>query len=254
MAGYVPLFDSLTKGTLCGKWPDIGLWPIVLSLSDKNGVVDCTPDYIAGVTGMTIDDVSACMDRFCAPDPKSRSAAAGGARLVLLDEHRQWGWQVVNHSSYREKARKQMQQNQATESGRDAERKRLEREKSGGVQSRPAVSGADRPSDADADSDSSVVKTRASGLTPEAEMAIPLRDLGVKVTSMHPTLEAWIRDGFTLPQLRDAVERARETVKPPLEIAANYLDRVLRNPPRGPPERQRAKGAYERLMEANSGD
>ena len=29
--GYTPLFASLTTGTLCGRWPDSGLWPIVLS-------------------------------------------------------------------------------------------------------------------------------------------------------------------------------------------------------------------------------
>ena len=105
MSGYIPLFDSLTKGTLCGRWPDIGLWPIVLSLSDKNGHVDVTPSYLAGVTGLPADEVRACMVRFCEPDPESRSKEHGGARLVLLDEHRDWGWRVVNHAAYREKAR-----------------------------------------------------------------------------------------------------------------------------------------------------
>lgn len=105
VSGYVPLFDSLTKGTLCGRWPDIGLWPIVLSLSDKFGNVDVTCSYLAGVTGLPIDDVKACMARFCEPDPESRSKDHGGARLVLLDEHREWGWSIVNHAAYREKAR-----------------------------------------------------------------------------------------------------------------------------------------------------
>jgi hypothetical protein len=105
MSGYVPLFDSLTKGTLCGRWPDIGLWPIVLSLSDRQGHVDVTCNYLAGVTGLPVEEVFACMARFCEPDPKSRSKDASGARLVLLDQHRDWGWRVVNHAAYREKAR-----------------------------------------------------------------------------------------------------------------------------------------------------
>jgi hypothetical protein len=152
LSGYTPLFSSLTTGTLYGRWPDIGVWPIVLALSDKNGTVDVTPHYLAGVTGLPVADVIACMKRFCEPDPYSRSKAEGGSRLVLVDEHRDWGWKIVNHARYREKARKQAQQNEATESGRDAERKRAERTSSG-VRRSPAKSGADRPSDADADAD-----------------------------------------------------------------------------------------------------
>jgi hypothetical protein len=148
--GYAPVFDSLTKGTLCGRWPDIGLWPIVLSLADRHGVVDVTPAFIAGVTGLPVQDVIACMVRFCAPDPYSRSPAAGGARLTLLDEHRDWGWQIVNHAVYREKARKAGYDAQRTESGKDADRKRQSR--TADVPTRPAVSRALPLSDSDTDS------------------------------------------------------------------------------------------------------
>jgi hypothetical protein len=134
------------------------MWPIVLSLADRHGVVDVTPDYLSRVTGLPVDEVTACMKRFCAPDPYSRSGAEGGARLILVDEHRDWGWRIVNHGIYREKARKQMQQIHATESGRDAERKRVDRERkaAGRVQpcpASPALSGAVRPSDSDSDPD-----------------------------------------------------------------------------------------------------
>lgn len=154
--GYTPLFDSLTKGTLCGKWPDIGLWPIVLSMADKHGVVDCTQAFIAGVTGLPIDDVTACIERFCQPDPCSRSDAAGGARLVLLDSHRAWGWRIVNFDRYRDKARKAAYDAERTASGKDAERKRHERERSDAsrsVPNRPALSRAIPLSDSDSDSD-----------------------------------------------------------------------------------------------------
>jgi hypothetical protein len=162
LSGYTPLFSSLTTGTLYGRWPDIGVWPIVLSLGDKNGVVDVTPHYLAGVTGLPVADVIACMKRFCEPDPYSRSKAENGSRLVLVDEHRDWGWRIVNHGRYREKARKQMQQNEATESGRDAERKKVARERStsGDVQRSPAMSSADRLSDSDSDSDSEKIKNK----------------------------------------------------------------------------------------------
>ncbi len=126
--GYTPLFDTLTKGTLCGKWPDIGLWPIVLSMADKNGVVDATPAFIASVTGLGIDEVVACMARFCEPDPFSRSQEADGARLKLLDAGRPWGWQVVNHSKYRERARKAAHDERRKDSGENAQRMAERRE------------------------------------------------------------------------------------------------------------------------------
>jgi hypothetical protein len=128
VSGYIPLFESIATGTLYGRWPDIGLWPIVLALSDKHGQLDVTPQYLAGVTGLPAAEVIACMARFCAPDPYSRTKTEGGARLRLIDEHRDWGWIVVNHGKYREKARLMAKDAARTESGRDAERKRAERE------------------------------------------------------------------------------------------------------------------------------
>lgn len=159
MAGYSVLFPSLTTGTLCGKWPDVGLWPIVLSLADRHGVVDVTVGYLARVTGLAESDVAACIERFCEPDPGSRSQAHEGRRLLPLDPVRGWGWRVVNHSAYRERARKQAWDADRTESGRDAERKRAEREASRRVPKSPA---SPRSPDADSDADSEKNPDRAA--------------------------------------------------------------------------------------------
>lgn len=150
MSGYTPLFSSLTTGTLYGRWPDIGLWPIVLSLADKNGTVDVTPHYLAGVTGLQIESIVACMGRFCEPDPHSRSKAESGARLVLIDPQRDWGWRIVNHSKYREKARLMGKAEQERESGKNAERMRDRR--------RPPKTAANPLSDSYADADSNKEK------------------------------------------------------------------------------------------------
>jgi hypothetical protein len=128
MSGWAPLFPSLTTGTLCGRWPDIGLWPIVLSLKDRNGIVDVTPDYLSRVTGLELEAVVSCMARFCEPDPYSRSGSESGRRLVLVDPgKRNWGWRVVNSGLYRERARMQAKDQVRTETGEDAERKRKDR-------------------------------------------------------------------------------------------------------------------------------
>ncbi len=125
MSGYTPLFSSLTTGTLCGRWPDIGLWCVVLSLADRHGIVDVTPQYIASVSGLPIDEVVAAMKRFCEPDAGSRTAAEEGRRLELLDpERREWGWRIVNHSAYRERARLEARSARDIESGKNAKRMR----------------------------------------------------------------------------------------------------------------------------------
>lgn len=151
--GYTPLFESLSTGTLCGKWPDIGLWPIVLSLADRYGLVDVTPTYISHITGLGVDDVVACMKRFIEPDPYSRSSEEHGARLVLHDpENRDWGWRIVNHSKYREKARKSSFDAARSADGRNANRMAGRRTETREDPRRPAETRAHPPSDSDSDS------------------------------------------------------------------------------------------------------
>lgn len=147
--GYTPLFDSLTTGTLCGRWPDIGLWAVLLSMADRNGVIDVTPDYIARVTGLEIREVLACLDRFCAVDDSSRSSDAMGARLVKIDELRLWGWRIVNHAKYRERARLMSKNEREVASGANAARMAQT-----AVHRRsPPETAADRPSYSDINKD-----------------------------------------------------------------------------------------------------
>lgn len=126
--GYTPLFSSVFSGSLYGKYPDTAAWVFFLALADKHGCVDMTPEYIAGVTGMPLADLLACIERFLEPDPKSRSPENAGRRLVRIDPSRNWGWRIVNFAKYRERARKHAWDAERTASGRDAERKRRARE------------------------------------------------------------------------------------------------------------------------------
>ena len=260
MAGYVPLFDSVLDGTLFGKWPHTGIWTCLLSQVDKHGVIDMNPNLLAAKIGVPVDLLLSCITDFMQPDPGSRTKDNDGRRLELIDpEGRDWGWRVVNHAKYREKARKQMHQQVATETGRDADRKRKERE----VQNCPDVSGDVRPSThliSDAshlNADTSAQEGDAppvagKAMKPEGEMAVALRDLGVSVRSTDPVLHGWLHDGYTTQQAIDAVGIARIRKPHPEVIPGNYLDKILRQPQRGPPADNRRKGAFERLMEANS--
>lgn len=152
MSGYTPVFSSVFTGTLHGKWPDVGLWLCLLGMADRHGQIDCTPQYIASVTGLELSQVEECIARFMDADKYSRTQSDDGRRLVLIDADRPWGWKIVNHGKYREKARLQSRDKERTESGRDAARKSAERI----VPRSPPKSPADPLSDSDSDSDKDI--------------------------------------------------------------------------------------------------
>lgn len=128
MSGYTPVFDSVYHGTLCGRWPTLPVWLTILPMADKNGHIDLTYQAISALTGWPIDLLKQAIVELMQPDPDSRSALEEGRRLALIDpENRNWGWRVVNHTHYREKARKAAYDAVRTESGHDADRKRNQR-------------------------------------------------------------------------------------------------------------------------------
>lgn len=122
MSGYTPIFDSIFQGSLCGRWPDTGVWLCLLALADKNGNLDMTAGYIAAITGIPLQTLNECIERFMAPDPESRTKSDDGRRLVLIDADRPWGWRVVNHSKYKEKARLMAKSQREVESGKNKDR------------------------------------------------------------------------------------------------------------------------------------
>lgn len=128
MAGYTPVFDTVFEGSLCGQYPDTAAWLFFLALCDKNGCVDKSPAYISSITGMPLDILQGCIERFMQPDPNSRTTDEDGRRIALIDSARPWGWRVINHGRYRAKARKKDYDDDRTLDGSDAERKRTERQ------------------------------------------------------------------------------------------------------------------------------
>lgn len=123
--GYTPAFDSIYTGTLYGKWPTACVWASLLPLADARGEINLTPEAISGMTGMPLDLLLQGIEALCQPDPRSRSKAEDGRRLVLIDPARDWGWRVVNIGIYRAKA---AGLNQVT-SGKNAEKVRRYKER-----------------------------------------------------------------------------------------------------------------------------
>lgn len=98
---YAKLFSSLYQGTLRGCADEILVFTNLLAHADSTGLVDKHWRAISEETGISEERVRAAIHNLESPDPESRSPEEGGRRILPIDEHRAWGWQIVNHGKYR---------------------------------------------------------------------------------------------------------------------------------------------------------
>lgn len=172
--GYTPAFDSIYTGTLYGRWPTATVWASLLPLIDKHGEINLSYEAIAGMTGWPMDLLRAGIAELCKPDPGSRTEAEEGRRLVLLDPRRPWGWRVVNHAKYREKARKAAFDAARVADGSNANRMKTRRDPL-----RPDATRAYPLSDSNTNSDSNKKEKtprRAARGTPQGAGDVPLHE------------------------------------------------------------------------------
>ena len=73
----------------------------MLVLADVNGVVDMTHEAIARRTNRPIETIRSTILKLESPDMRSRTPDAEGRRVKRLDEHRDWGWVIVNYDAFR---------------------------------------------------------------------------------------------------------------------------------------------------------
>ena len=97
---YAKLFTSIYQGTLRGDSHGLLVFTNLLAHAERDGTVDLHPRAIAEEIGLTLDQVKATLLVLEAPDPESRSPELDGRRIVRMDEHRAWGWHIVNHAKY----------------------------------------------------------------------------------------------------------------------------------------------------------
>jgi hypothetical protein len=98
---YGKLFKSMYEGTLGNDWQALITFQQMIILCDPDGVLDMTHEALHRVTGIPLDIICAGIAQLEAPDPKSRTPDCDGRRIVRLDDHRDWGWQIVNHDKYK---------------------------------------------------------------------------------------------------------------------------------------------------------
>lgn len=98
---YVKVFSQIFDSSIADDYRVRHLFEDMLKLANAEGVVDMTQEAISRRTGIPIEEVNTGITKLLAPDPKSRTPDHDGRRLVLLDEHRDWGYRIVNYAKYR---------------------------------------------------------------------------------------------------------------------------------------------------------
>lgn len=96
------IFEQIYDSSVAEDWTVRIVFQDLIVLADVNGVVDRTPEAIARRTNVPLDVVRRAITTLESPDPVSRSPDEHGARIVRLDEHRDWGWEIVNYAKYRD--------------------------------------------------------------------------------------------------------------------------------------------------------
>lgn len=99
---YTKVFRQIYDGTLADNWQALVTFQQLLILADDSGVVDMTVGAIHRTTGIPTDILEAGISALEAPDVGSRTPDMEGRRIVRLDEHRPWGWFLVNFRKYRQ--------------------------------------------------------------------------------------------------------------------------------------------------------
>lgn len=103
MGGFVKIDSDIFSSSIMEEKPvTILVWFFLLALADKSGRVDCTHQALARRFNLPLSQLKEAIHDLEQPDEISRSPAEDGRRIVRLDEHRDWGWQIVNYGLYRE--------------------------------------------------------------------------------------------------------------------------------------------------------
>lgn len=99
---YGKIFEQIFSSSIAHSYKTRHVFMDLIVLADSEGVVDWTIEAIAGRTRVPEEQIREAISILEKPDPQSRSKVHDGARITRLDDHRSWGWQIVNYEKYRD--------------------------------------------------------------------------------------------------------------------------------------------------------
>lgn len=98
---YAKVFSQIFDSSIADDYHLRHFFTDLLVLADINGVVDMTPTAISARTRIPIEEVARCISILEKPDRESRTPEHDGRRIAKLDEHRSWGWVIINYDRFR---------------------------------------------------------------------------------------------------------------------------------------------------------
>ena len=209
--GYGKLFKSMYDGTLYGRWQALVTFQQFVILCGPGGVVDMTPQAIAARTSIPLDIIQQGIGELEQPDPYSRTPDEEGRRIERLDDHRPWGWRIVNHDKYR--AMLTAEQKREADRERIAAKRARDKKRDNGDL---FATKSDKPANVAEKSDS------VAQLSPESQMSQSVAD--VAHSSSSSSSSSTSRTGEEGSQLkRRPSKRAPKAFEPDPAVALNAI-------------------------------
>jgi hypothetical protein len=98
---FAKIFAQIFDSSIAADYVVRHVFMDMLVLADRDGVVDMTLDAISRRTNVPEQMVAHAIAELMKDDRSSRSHEEDGRRLIPIDSHRDWGWQIVNYEHYR---------------------------------------------------------------------------------------------------------------------------------------------------------
>lgn len=195
---YGKIFESMYDGTLASKgpWQALVTFQQMIVLADQDGVVDMTAHAIARRTSIPLEIIETGLVELMKPDPDSRTPDDEGRRIITVEAHRNWGWQIVNHAKYRDMRKAEDRR----EYLRLAQAKRREGLKSTSVNTRQQLSAhvsTSTHTDTDASSEAEALNTATSN---DVARARPSADHRLTACPHMEILGLWAEVLPSMPQ------------------------------------------------------
>ena len=95
---YGKLFATMFTGSMVGSGAGaFAVWTHALANADCKHLVELNPPVLAALIGMDEGEVIKQIEKFCGPDPKSRTQDYEGRKLIHQGG---FGYLVINHDAY----------------------------------------------------------------------------------------------------------------------------------------------------------
>lgn len=99
---YAKVFSQIFDSSIADDYELRHFFMDLLVLADSDGVVDMTETSIAARTRIPVGKVKNHLVTLCDADERSRTKTDNGRRLKLIDDHRDWGWLIINYDKFRD--------------------------------------------------------------------------------------------------------------------------------------------------------